>query len=523
MGRAIEAQNEEAGLYGVEGIEICRDGCVRPSGGAVKITPDYESNRVLCERIEASRLLVDERDARLGKPRTLVYVSDCAPEILAARYPKHKKDLKDCENSGFDDLSETTRSRYAEFLVKRIRLFEVWHLPSRDVDTSKDSEWGLKGGKPTHDGRHLLLAGPSRGKAIPLIDEPWPLSCFPVVVFRVKRRMTGWKGHSFVERLMRLQMKLDQYQERIDGMLNLYSRVIMYINTKAGIKVSALSNEWSRIIEGDIPAGEAIHQFTPASVPADLLARVKDLIQWSRESVGKDDLALMGRKPPGVESGVALRTLLDQDQIRQSDIFRAWEQFHVDAGKVTIEMWRLLAARNPSFKVSWGTDTELMKVPWSKIDLDNQRFKLRAWPVSLFSSTPGAKLEQLVELFQATGIEKSKAVPILAAQFPDIAAIFGDENAYLSNIEAKLAKVIDDRAVTDESLPHGFLNLTLAQQTGLARLNACEADGAPREVLAALEQWLELVKQEQAKQAPLAPPNPAEALPSAMNGIPPLQ
>jgi len=508
MNRAIEGLSDEAGFYGDEGVAICRDGCVRPAGGAVKLTPDYESVRCLVERIRACRLFVDARDARFGRPRSLVYVEDYAPEVLAARYPKHADQLLRSENVAYEDFGESELRRFGGLLPRRTKIWEVWHLPSKDVDSSKDEEWGLDGAKPSHDGRHLVLAGPCDGEPITLEDEPWAFNYFPIAVFRPHTRMDQWAGHSFTERLMRAQKQIDKYQTRIDGMLNLYARVMLFVNRNKGVEVSKLSNDWTRVIEGDGTFAECMAQIVPGTVPPDLIGRVNDLIQWTRDFSGKTELTMMGQKPAGTESGVALRTLLDQESVRHSDIYRAWEQFHVNIGRIAIGMFRLLAARNSKFEVSWGDDQELRRVKWKDIDLDNMKWKLRAWPVSLFSSTPSAKLEQLTELFEVSGIDKAKVVPVLASQFPDIAALFGDENAMLSNIERKLARIIEDRELRDENLPHGFMDLEMAEKVAVARINACEVDGAPDEVILALGQFVEAVKAKQKEVEPPTPPPP---------------
>ena len=508
MGRAIEAMFDEAGIYGVTGIDVCRYGCVSPFGGAMKISPDYAGGRVLCEHISAAHLYVDPRDARMGKPRMLTYADDFAPEVLAAQYPKVADEIMElAETAGRDvHLIQEVDEDTVVSTVRRVMVYELWHLPSGNVDPSDDKEWGI-GGSPTHDGRHIIVCGDvSRGEIIALCDEPWALPTFPVAVFRPYRKMKGWRGHSLVDRMKSTQRQIDRWQRRIDQMMNLFSRTMFYLNSEAGVKESTISNDWARIIEGRLPPSEAISVIAANAIPPELFKRLEDLIQWTRDFSGKTELTMMGKRPVGVESGTALRTLLEEEGIRHTDIFRAWEEFCLSIGKTMVECCRLVAARNPDFSLFWGDDDDLREIKWNEIDLKSARFKMRVWPVNLLPSTPSAKLEKLVELFQLNGISREQLVVALASEFPDMRAIMGDESALLTNIQRKLQETIDSAAVTDESLPHAFMALDLAEQVAVARINELETEGAPSDVIAAVSRWIELVRNLKMSVAPPPPP-----------------
>jgi len=122
-------------------------------------------------------------------------------------------------------------------------------------------------------------------------------------------------------------------------------------------------------------------------------------------------------------------------------------------------------------------------------------------------------------------------VPMLVSQFPDLGALYRDQNAFLSNIEKKLGQVVADRAVRGTNMPHKFMNLQMAWEVGLARYNAAEAEGEDPSIIAALGQWLDAVKKQQtATGADMggAPPGGAAALlggepTGAETGLPPGQ
>jgi hypothetical protein len=504
MSRAVEAIFDDAGLYDDEGTEICRDGFVCPMGGAVKVTPDYESNRIAVERISAARLYVDERDARMGKPRTLVYADDFAPEVVAAKFPKHAQELMDLADSmgtsiDFSDVNDSGNV----IVSRRVKVYEIYHLPSSEVDSSDRREWGLETKKePTHDGTHMVVCGDlNRRSTIVLHEGPWAVDCFPFVVFRPYKRMRGWSGHALSERLASTQRQIDRIQDRIKGIADLYSRVMLYVNKDAQVSPAAVTNDWSRVIEGKGPAANAISVINQNAVPPELFGYLSQIIDWTYEFRGKTDLSMRGAKPPGISSGVGLRMLTNEEAIRHTTVFRAWETFGLALFRVVIEMACLVdMVTNGAFEVFWGSDDELRKIKWSQINLRRDRFKLRRWPVNYFSQTPAAKAEKMLELKREGLVNPSQVLISMASDFPDVRALVGDQNALLNNIERKLSMVIRDKSVTAASQPHAFMALDLAKQVGMARYNDLEADGAPDEVIAAIARWLDMVDAEIAKQ-----------------------
>jgi len=143
---------------------------------------------------------------------------------------------------------------------------------------------------------------------------------------------------------------------------------------------------------------------------------------------------------------------------------------------------------------------------------------MRPWPTSLFSSSPPAKLQQMIELIQTLGVDNSKALPLLVAQFPDLGALFRDENAFQKNIEKRLTAIMRDGELRKENMPHDFLNLKMARQMALARYNAAEADDESEGAVLGLGQFIERIDQMMPK-PPIEPP-PPEAPPGAPPGQP---
>lgn len=510
MGLAVESVLSESGLYGDEGTLVARDGCTVGTG-VVKWVPDYANHRLLLERCLREELLIDPRDARLGHPRQMCHLQRIDRGVLAARFPDLEDEI-DTAPSAPHDATEDGGAIGQPIVADQVEVAELWHLPSGYVDAAKDEAWGKKA---KHDGRHVIVITGSGDGTAPtvLLDEPWPLECFPFAFFRPKRRSTGFDGRGFVEALKDAQLQINRMLRRVDGIMNLHSTLKVYINRQANIRSGTYTNDWSEIIEGDGPAEQAIRHIAPQSVSGDYIAQIERLISWCYQVVGLSELSVAAEKPKGIESGVGLRTLLDTESIRHTDVFRAWESFFLELSKGVVEGLRLLARNDPDFTLVWGDDRELREVKWSMVDLENARWRLRTWPINLLPSTPSAKMERVLELYKEQAISREQMLSLL--DYPDLEAMAGDATAAERNIERMLIALEDDEDPTTYT-PHGFLLLDLAESMGAERYNALEADGADPDVLVRLQRWLDGVREVKARIAP--PPQttgPAGAPPGA--------
>jgi hypothetical protein len=534
MTQATEAAFDEAGLYGEEGTQVCRDGC-RDGTGCIKVTPDYENSRVLLERCLRDEIFVDERDARLGKPRQMMHRQRIDRAVLLARFPKHAEAIRDADpmeydTDGSDDL--ITVALKSATVAEQIEVREFWHLPSGRVDATKKESWGIRdkgsGRKPApgHDGRHMIVIQSGTGpleRPVVLLDEPWPLPRFPIAFFTVKPRAIGLDGRGFVETLRHVQLQINKMLRRVDGIMQLHSVMTLYLNRAANVNPQQVAtNDWSRILMGDMPANQAITHISPQSVPGDYIQQIDRLISWSFQMVGLSELTVHAERPKSMQSGAAVRTLLDTESIRHTDVFRAWEHFHQQLGKVVVDVFRLLAWNDSNFEVMWGSSKDLRVIKWKDTDLEDTKWKMGVWPTNLLPSTPGAKLEKVLELYREQAITREQLALLL--DYPDMGAIASALSSGLRNIERRLEHAVRGDLPYEEYMPHGRLPLGLAHTTALQELNELEADEAEPEIVERVQQWLEDVEELMREAQPAAPPGAmAGGAPGAGAAPPPTQ
>lgn len=511
MQQGVEALFQEAGIYGELGQHVCWDGETFEAG-CVKVTPDYANKRVVLDRIRSQDVYVDKRDAQLGKPRNYAIVTTIDRAQL----------LDFCKDEGAEVLESIRQAAPApadmyddeeqpseEETSDRVVIAELWHLPSGRVDKSKPEAWEI--GKQ-HDGRHTIVLVNGDAERMTLLDEAWPFPYPPIAFYRPKKRRRGFWSQSVPERLIGAQLSINRMLKRVDGIMNLHARPLVYVNKQARVNTDKITNSWASIIEGNGPAATAIQYITPQSVPAEYIAQIQRIISWCFEQEGVSELSASAKKPAGIEAAVAIQALQDTESIRHTDVFRAWEDFHVDLARICVDAIRMLVEHVDDFELMFGSAKDLKKIDWKKCDLDDMKWHLMVWPTNLLPQTPAAKLQRVIDLMNQKLITPQQGLMLL--DFPDIEAILGDSNASLKNIEEKLNALVRD-GDSLETMPHPYLQLDLAWRQAIDRINRLEADGAPREQVDLVIQWAEDVKEfrdkllaEQAAQQPQQGPPP---------------
>lgn len=491
MQQAVEGLFHDQGIYGETGQHVCWDG-ETSEAGCVKVTPDYANKRVLIERLRAQDVYVDRRDAQLGKPKNWVVMTTIdraelldfckneKPEVLEAI-----RDAQPAPATMYDEDDEPGEDTETS---DRVAIAELWHLPSGATDKDKAEAWEV--GKQ-HDGRHTIVLG-SADSSVVLSDEAWPFTYPPIAFYRPKKRRRGFWSQSVPERLVGAQLSINRMLKRVDGIMNLHARPLVYVNKQARVNTDKITNSWASIIEGNGPASSAIQYITPQSVPAEYIAQIQRIIGWCFEQEGVSELSASAKKPAGIDAAVAIQALQDTESIRHTDVFRAWEDFHVALARMTVDAIRMLAEKVPDYSVMWGDSKDLKRIDWRKADLDDTKFHLMVWPTNLLPQTPSAKLQRVVEMMREKLITPQQGLMLL--EFPDMEAVMGDSNSALKNIEEKLKDLLAGKDPAS-TMPHPYLQLDMAWRIAIDRINRLESEGAPHSQVELVIQWAEDVKE----------------------------
>jgi hypothetical protein len=514
MTKGVEGIFREVGLWGSEGVNLAFHGNLFDAG-VLKWTPDYVNIRILCDVVPIWEILIPDRELNSRKPRQFFHVTRIDRSVLLqffADAPKKVKDaILEANPAPHDELLDAEQSD-GETVSDLVEVVEAWHLPSGKVDRKDRKVFGIdKKGEfnpkinPGHDGRRAMII-----EGVTLLDEPWPYEQAPLVFFRPMPRPVGFLSRGIPETLLGAQMALQRMNKRVDGIMHMHARPLLYVWRQAKVNTAKITNDWATILEGNAPAGQALQHIVPQSVPSEYLARIDKIIEWAKEQIGIPDTAIQANRPAGIEHAPALQFLADVESIRQTPAFQAWEDVFVESAKRVIDLLRLLAERNPDFEIMWGDNKALKRIKWRDVDLEDSKFLIAVWPTNLLPQTPAAKLARVIDMLKNNLLTQERAMLLL--DYPDIEAILGDSNALVRNIEEKLTAAL--KGDSEKAMAHPYLALELARTMGVERINALEADGVPDEKIEPVRMFVEDCDEWIARMAAATPP------PMSPDGVP---
>jgi hypothetical protein len=532
MTRVVETGFMESGIWGDLGRRWARDATVFGTGW-VKCTPDYRSSRVLIERSLNWEVYSAHIDARSGKPRQRCHIYPVDREEMLSRYGDDKKVRKAIEDAPPVSAQDGAGQFDRGYIVDQILVTEIWHLPSKRVDLDDKEAWELGTTKDHHDGRHCIVIGGAADGVATLLAEAWPFDYFPLHEFKLIGKNMGVRGRGVPETLLGVQLALNRTCKRLDKILHLHGRPIIGIDRRAKINKDMLTNDVALVIEMNGQGG--LSYITPNSVSPEFINQIERLVRWGFEQIGLSQMSATSRKPEGLESGVALRTVLDTESMRHSDPFLGWEDAHIRLARGYVDCVRLLSEHakehGGDFTAYWGDEKETREINWGDVDMPETKFRLRAWPTNLFSQTPGAKKDEILTFYRDGLFDKEESLEHL--DYPDLRSARDAVLAARDNIDKILRRMVEQKK---PHVPHPYMNLEMARKMGITVLNRLEAnDRVDSPECDLVRQWLENVdfiiadiqrkamEQQAAAQAaaqgmgpggpPPGPPGPAAAAP----------
>jgi hypothetical protein len=389
----------------------------------------------------------------------------------------------------------------------------AWHLPSGSVDRDDSDVWDPE--LAEHDGRYICAID----GAI-LCDELYPYEHFPFAHFRAKRAAIGYRGRGLTEALVGIQLEIIRMMRRISAIMQLHAVPLIYIWRAARVNTQKLlTNSYSRVLEGNQPAGQSIQYISPNSVPSEYLSQLQRLIEFAQFLSGISELSSASRKPKDIESGIALQTLLDNENIRHTPTFKSWENFFTEVGEITVDVLRTLAREGP-IELVFHDDKELIRIPWEEFDVGENRSRLKTWPTNLLPKTPSARLQRALMMYEKQLFSAEQVAELL--DFPDIEAATQETNASRKAVRAKIDYAISGDQ--EKAAPNAYTDLALLIATAKQRYQVLEAEGAPPNVLQRISDLIDqaavLVKRAQPPAPPQAGPPMGPSAGPPMQGPP---
>lgn len=547
---AVEGVMHLEELYGPLGVMTAKLAFLS-DGGFVKVIADYARRKVTYLPVLAHEWLVPTKEAQKGKPRQGFHAYPVDRAMLLEDFgwttnedgERTKTELYDAIKSARSVPREMTDADMMseDECADQVMVVDAYHLPSGYVDLDEPEAFGLNeedelddSVDPKHDGRRMMTIGGSTDVGVVcLLDEPYPHGEFPVCEFFPSLNPVGYGSRGVPETLAAGQLAVNRHNARIEKIMHTHAVPRLVAWRQAKINPNKVTNGAADILQSNTPPQQALMYLQPPGVPPELLNRVDKLIAWMKAQYGVNDMTLSGEKPPGLDHAPGMEHLQDELTLRHTEKSEGWNAFMLKVARRTVEAIRMLALRYPDFAVDYfGDDKELVRIEWKKCELKRKQFVMRIWPSNLLPQTPGMKLRRINELAASFPELKPQLQSALVDQYPDVAAMAGQAMYAEKNIRAMLDKIARN-GLSEETMPHPYMNIALAKALSAEMINRLEYDGenpnSIDQVIAFNEQCiaLELRMQNDAAVAAAgkgAPPAPgAQAAPLAPPAAPPPQ
>lgn len=401
------------------------------------------------ERVLPFEILVDELDALYNNPTKMYRIKIVAKNKLIEMFPKYKDKIS--------NVRGVNPTQTGIGISDSIVVYEAW---------SKAEQ------------RHIIAI-----EQCDLVDEKWEDKDFPFLFIRWSTPSIGFWGIALIDEIASIQVEINK--------ILFYTKEAFKFNSIPRIFAQANSvpkNQWSN------KAGQVITytgQLPSFQAPSPINPMVIDYLQMLKNEAyglaGISQLSSQSQKPAGLNSGKALQTYNDIESERFILIGQAYEDLYLQAFERTIDIAKQIYAINPQFGVLSADVSEgLEEIKWSDINLDNDKYMVKAYPTSALPQQPEARYQRLEEMRQAGMIDNETFLEL--SDMPDIQYHTDLSLSSKKLIKAQLKSILQTKTYIR---PDKFTNLDQAMTLALQMKAHLEVRNAPEDVRLVLESYID--------------------------------
>lgn len=390
-----EAQMRTLGWWSEVKPACLRDAIVTGTGLAYAYVDPVKAD--LCvERVIPLECVVEESDARYGKPMVMIRQRPIDRHQLAAAFPDYAEQIKDPKvvrqfaPSGDDEwiLRDAT-------MGDLVLIVQAWRLP-----TSKDAG----------DGKYVVCLD-----GLDIHESEYKHDRHQLLPLVFKRADTGFWGRSLAEDLYPDQIELNRTLMAIQDAFKA-AAPMMLVPREGKIKLRHLTDIPGAVVE--YSSGMKPEYYAPTTINGEMYAHADRIITRALNRVGINEMATAGSKPAGLDSGEAIRSYRDQFSMRQNPLAKQYEGFTVEMAKLfdmlNRDLYALLCGEDdgegdakskmPAYPVEFsrGRRKILKKMRWDEVDKPENEFVIQAFSVNGLTSDPSG-LQALISEMLAAG------------------------------------------------------------------------------------------------------------------------
>lgn len=226
----------------------------------------------------------------------------------------------------------------------------------------------------------------------------------PYVSINYCEPVFGRKTTSIVEELNGCQTQIDMINQKIAAASQTTPANSIYVLEGSSLDSEKLTNKSGEVYQIKLPPGMnslPIQQVNPAPFDPMWQSMLDYYVKQAFESIGLSQLSATGKKPAGVDSGVALSTLEDVESDRFETQLNAFIKMYTDIAKMYINC---LPADTDILPVSENTSS----LKWKDLLKEQGLFKIKYSAATFLSKQPSEQIKQINQLSQAglIGVEK---------------------------------------------------------------------------------------------------------------------
>ena len=461
--------------------EAFKDAAIFGSGYLKIFTAD--DKKISVERVFPNEIIVDTNQSLFGEPNCLYQRKTVQRDVLAAAYPEFKDQIYAA------DSSKVTIYSTKDFAPDCINVTEAWYIGPSDLP-----------------GRHVIAIDNAT-----LHTEEYEDKYFPFAVIRWEKEPLGYYGTGICKIVRPLQFAINAILRTISKSIKLVGVPRVLIPIGSNINPNHLTDDVGSVVFH--APGMPPQILTQPILPPDVYQHLQFLIQQCYQMAGINELSAAGKKPSGVDSGVAMRELTDIQADRFAIVEQNYEGLGLEVAKQCVNLAQKIYKKEGEFAVSARDSKTFQKIDWGDIGLSADEFIMKLYPTNLLPKTPAGRLQQVTEMMQQGLLSTTEAKQLL--DYPDLEAITSLENAPLENIMKTITMIIEDGKYQP---PEQYQDLTngikIVQQSYLKYKN----QGVPFARLELLLNWILQAQSILDSQNPPQPPMPAGPPPG---GTPP--
>ncbi len=450
-------------------------------------------DKIKAERYLIDDITIDDDEGMYGMPRSLHGTRFVYRDVLKSLYPLKAKFIDEAMATNLTTDFKTNRDM--------LEVIESWRLPSA---------------KEAKDGRHsICISNATLNDKGDGLSTKYEDDYFPFLFQRWGTRTVGFFGQGIAEELLGIQLEINKILRVIAISQHLMSVPQVWLEMSNQNNPKQINNE----IGGQKYYLGAPPIFTTNNaVNPELYEHLERLYKRSFEITGNSELSASGKKPAGLDAGVALREYRDIEQERFSMQQNMYEDWFMDASDLILKMSRKLAKEGKDPVVQFKDGNSMKVIKFSDVDIKDDDMMCRPYPTNFLPSTPAGKLQTVKEMIADEMYTKEEGLELL--DFPDLEKTNNLKLAQKKDIYKVIETMIETKKYQP---PEPYMNLELAKTLSQSYYLRGRCDDMPEEILDLLRQFMDDVKslideastppqqpvQDQSQMiAPPIPPNP---------------